>query len=160
MSDQLSVPTSPELDTNSGLMNDAATFSGNLTLDMSDQEIQSAWRIIQHVRSKWTAIFHRKFNDPSTFKLDDALKLIDQFEDEIKTELAEKVNVLATVNVVPILEGQPLEIEFIGKLPGSDIYKYGMDHERKGWEVKRATASVAKTSSASTTASFSSRTSL
>jgi hypothetical protein len=133
-------PTSPTLDTNSGLMNNSKTFSGNLTLDMSDAEIQAAWRIIHRVRGKWTEVFRRKFNDPGTFKLDDAMKLVEHFEDEIKTELAEKVNVLATVNTIPILEGQPLEIEFIGKLPGSDIYKYGMDHERKGWEVKRATA--------------------
>lgn len=131
-------PTSPELPTQDTRVKTAKEFSGALTLDMTDEEIAQAYRIVVRVKSKWQEKFRRKFNDPSAFKLDDALKMIEQFEDEIKTELAEKVQVLATVNTVPILEGQPLEIDWIGRLPGSDLARYGMDHEKKEWEVKRA----------------------
>lgn len=136
--------TSPTLDTESTLVHNDVHFSGTQTLELTDDEIKSAWRIIQRIRYKYINVFRSKFNALEEGKisqaLEDCMKLVDQFEDEIKTELAEKVECLATVNVMPVLEGEPIEIEFLGKLPGSDIYKYGMDHERKGWEVRRATA--------------------
>ena len=134
-----SAPTSPELPANTGIMKSAKDFSGSLTLDLNDEEIAIAYKIIIRVKRRWEEVFRRKFNDPSSFKLDDALKLVEQFEDEIKTELAEKVGILATVNTVPLLEGQPLEIDWIGKIPTSSD-AYGFDHEKKEYEVKRATA--------------------
>lgn len=132
--------TTPDLPTNEGIVSTAREFSGALTLDLTDEEIAAAYRIVVGVKHRWEEKFRRKFNDPTTFKLDDALRMVEQFEDEIKTKLAEQCQVLATVNTVPILEGHPLEIEWIGKLPGSDLAKYGMDHEKKAWEVKRANA--------------------
>lgn len=134
------IVTSPELPTQDTLVKSAKHFSGTQTLDLTDEEIKHAWRIIQRIRAKWMEVFRRKFNDPSLFKLEQAMELVEQFEDEIKTELMEHVDILATVNTLPILEGAPLEIEFIGKMPGADIYTYGMDHERKAWEVKHAIA--------------------
>lgn len=134
--------TSPDLATQDTLVQSAAHFSGTQTLDLTDAEIQQCWRIIQPLRRKWGARFISKFNGIESSKLsqalEDAMAMVDQFEDELKTQLMEKVEVLATVNCLPILEGQPLEIEFLGKMPGSDLHKYGMDHERKGWEVQRA----------------------
>lgn len=135
----MSTPTSPNLPTNEGLANDAKTFSGSLTLDLTDDEIKTAWEIIQRIKFKYTQKFQRKFNDPQNFTLDDVTRFADEFEDELKTTLAERCNILATVNVVPVLEGRPLEIEIIGALPGGDMEKYGMDHEKKAWEVRRAT---------------------
>jgi hypothetical protein len=132
-------PTSPELDVNTGIVKSTRDFSGSLTLDLTDDEIARAYRIVVSVKTKWQEIFRRKFNDPSSFSLDKAMQMVEHFEDEIKTELAEKVGILATVNTVPLLEGQPLEIDWIGKIPGGDLDRYGFDHERKGWEVKRAT---------------------
>lgn len=129
---------SHELPTNSGIVRTGKEFSGALTLDLTDEEIAAAYKIVVRVKNKHMAIFRRKFNDPSTFKIDDALKAISEFEDEIKTELAEKVQVLATIDTVPLLEGLPMQIEWIGKLPGSDLHKFGMDHEKKEWEVKKA----------------------
>ena len=136
---QIDVPTSPELPADSGLMRTEKQFSGAMTLDLTDDQIAAAIKIVHRVRSKHMEIFRRKFNDPSSFKLDDALKAIEHFEDELKTELAEKVNVLASVNTVPLLEGQPMEIEWLGVLPGGSLDKYGQDHERKTYEVKKAT---------------------
>lgn len=132
--------TSPNLSVKDGAMNDAKTFSGNLTLDLTDDQIQASWRIIQRIRHKHQEKFRTKFNDPSSFTMDAVIKALDEFEDEIKTTLAEQVGVLCTVDTVPILEGHPPVIEWLGVLPGSDLEKYGQDHEKKEWEVKRATA--------------------
>ena len=132
--------TSPTLDTESGIVTSVKDFSGKLTLDLTDDEIKRAMVIVTRVKRKWQERFRSKFSDPNlSFSLDEAMDLVTQFEDEIKTELAEKVNVLATVDPIPVLEGKPLVIEWIGKLPGDDIYKYGMDHERKETQVKKAT---------------------
>ena len=131
--------TSPELETEGTLVKSGAHFSGTQTLDLSDAEIQEAWRIIQKVRFKYSEIFKRKFNEPSTIDLDTVWKFIDQFEDELKTRLADSLQLLATVNCLPVLEGKPIEIEYLGVLPGHSVNTYGMDHERKAWEVKKAT---------------------
>lgn len=136
--------TSPTLDTPDTLVRNDREFSNAQTLELTDDEIQKCWRIIQPIRHKWKLRFQSKFRDIQgesnlSRALEEAMKMVDEFEDEIKTRLYD-VEVLATVNTLPVLEGQPLEIEFIGKMPGSNLDKYGMDHERKGWEVKRATA--------------------
>jgi hypothetical protein len=138
--DEAPIVTSPDLPTDEGIVHSVKEFSGAMTLEMTDDAIASSLRVMMPIREKWITYFRQKFNDPGTFSLDDALEAITKFEDELKYELADKCNVLATVDTVPLLEGQPMRIEWIGQMPGSDIYKYGMDHEKKEWEVKRATA--------------------
>jgi len=123
------------LPTNDGIVKTAKEFSGALTLDLTDEEIARALKIVMRVKQKHQEIFRKKYPFDS---LEQALELIANFEDEIKTELAERCNVLATIDTVPMLEGKPMNIEWIGKLPGDALYKYGMDHEKKEWEVKRA----------------------
>lgn len=135
--EDLPITTSPELPTSEGLMNTAKDFSGTLTLDLTDDQIQAAWRIIQRVKYKHTQKFRQKFNRPG-FTIDDAMNAVEQFEDELKTTLAEQVGILASVDTVPLLEGQPPVIEYLGVIGGGDLEKYGMDHEKKTWEVKRA----------------------
>ena len=134
------VPTTPELPVNQGFINDAKSFSGAFTLDLTDDQIQTAWRIIQDVRKRYQQKFRNKFNDPINWREEDLEKYVDEFEDEVKTRLAESVGLLATVNVLPIFNGEPIAIEILGVLPGGDLEKYGMDHEKKEWEVKKATA--------------------
>lgn len=136
----MSAPTSPQLPVNQGLINDAKSFSGAFTLDLTDDKIAEAWRIVQYVRHKYQERFMNKFNDPRNFTMEDIEKYVDEFEDEVKTRLAEGPGVLATVSILPIFEGRPLEIEFLGVIPGGDLDKYGMDHEKKEWEVKKADA--------------------
>jgi hypothetical protein len=137
--DLTQVPTSPELPVrDTGLVQSAADFSGALTLDLTDDEIGKAFEICTSVKRKYEAIFRSKFRDTS-FTLDEAMREVEKFEDEIKTRLAEEADVLATVNVLPVLEGKNIEIDWIGVLPSHSVNKYGMDHEKKEWEVKRAT---------------------
>ena len=137
--EELPISTSPTLATSEGLMNSARDFSGTLTLDLTDDQIQAGWRVIQRIRKKHMDKFRRKFNDSSTFTLDEAMNAVEEFEDELKTTLAEQVGLLASVNTVPLLEGLPLEIEYLGVIEGHDLGKYGMDHEKKEYEVKKAT---------------------
>lgn len=139
MSEPEKTVTSPTLPTNEGSIITPKDFSGAMTFDLSDEEIKQGFELLMHLRHKWMTRFRAKFSDPSTFDLDTVLKDISEFEDEVKTRLAEELNILVTVNTTPILQGEPLEIEWIGKLPGDALYQYGFDHERKEWEVKRAT---------------------
>lgn len=135
-----SVPTSPDLETDSGIVTSAGDFSGKLTLDLTDEEIKRAFEIIVPIKKRWENIFRVKFSDPNlSFTMDQALDMVEQFEDEIKTRLAEDINILATVDTTPLLEGKPLVIEWIGRMPGDNVFKHGLDHERKEFEVKRAT---------------------
>jgi hypothetical protein len=143
MSDEpmsINVPTSPEIPTGSDNITSASAFSGAMTLDLTDEQIKKSFELITRIKRKHTEVFRRKFNDPSSFTMDSVLKYVDDFEDEIKTELAERVGVLVSVNTVPLLEGRPLEIEWLGVIGGADLEKYGQDHEKKSFEVKKATA--------------------
>jgi hypothetical protein len=140
MSEEFDAPTSPQLDATDGYVHSVREFSDAMTLDLTDEEISRAVRIIGEVRLKYGRKFIQKFNDPTSFKLDDALKALDEMEDEVKTRLAGECHILATVDTVPILEGRPPAIEIIGVLPGGTLDRHGMDHEKKEWEVKRATA--------------------
>lgn len=113
-------------------------FSGKMTLDLTDDEIKRGFELVVRIKTKWESIFRQKFGTTGGFSLEEVLESLSEFEDEVKTTLAEQLNVLATVDTVPILEGQPPVIEWIGKLPDDDIYKYGLDHEKKSYEVNKA----------------------
>lgn len=120
---------------NNEIVTDAKSFSGALTVDLTDEDIKKAFELITRIKNKHTALWRMKYPFDS---MDQINEFIADFEHEIKTELAEKLNVLATVDTVPLLQGEPLEVEWIGKLPGDNLYKYGFDHEKKEFEVKRA----------------------
>lgn len=64
---------------------------------------------------------------------------LEALRDEILTRLS-TINILATVDVAPVLNGEPPTVEIIGKVAGDSQHKYGMDHERKQYEVRKATA--------------------
>lgn len=130
--------TSPTLPTNEGFVYTPKQFSDALTLDLTDGEIQRAIQIITSVARKWRSIFAYRLGPHSSFTIDQAMKLVDNFEDEVKTQLAEELDLLATVDVTPVFEGQPPVVELLGALPGHSSAKYGLDHEKKEWEVKKA----------------------
>lgn len=134
------VPTSPTMPTDPGIVRTPKQFSDSLTLDLTDEEIAKAMQITLAVRRKWSAIFRSKFGPNEQFSADAAFKLLGQFEDEIKTRLAEEMDLLASVDVEPVLFGQPPVITFEGALGSHSSAKYGLDHEKKEWEVKRAKA--------------------
>lgn len=132
MSDYVTSPNLPGNDKD--IVRTPKEFSGALTLDLTDAEIKRAMEIIVAVKRKYSERWaHMSFD---TFE-----KVADQLEimaDEVRDRMANELDVLATVDGTPVLNGEPPVIEIIGKLPGSDMDKYGMDHERKEHEVKLA----------------------
>jgi len=138
MSEEQIVPTSPEdaKTRDAGRVNSLKDFSGALTMDLSDAEIKRAFELVITTKNKWQEIFRAKFPFDS---IEAAMDLVGQFEDEVKTRLAEELSLLVTVDVMPVLEGREIEIVFMGAFPGHSVNKYGFDHERKEYEVKKAT---------------------
>jgi hypothetical protein len=128
---------SPNLPTNSGIVLSPKQFSDGLTLDLTDSEISEALAIVLPIKNKWRQRFILKLNS-AQFTVEQAMKLVDQFEDELVTTLAERMNLIATVDAAPVFEGEPLVVEFVGALDGHYTANYGFDHEKKEWEVKRS----------------------
>lgn len=118
---------------NNDIITSAKSFSDALTMDLTDEEIAAAFRTITQIRDKHSEIWRRKYPFDSDTTIH---KLLDEFSDEVKTKLAD-VGILASVDTTPLLGGQPPEIDIIGKI-GSATAEF--DHEKKGWEVKKAHA--------------------
>lgn len=134
--------TSPTLPTNEGIVHNIKEFSDTLTLDLTDDEIKQAFEIIVKSIRKWQRIFRGKI-DPSSIRtyrdVEDIMKDVDQFEDEIKTRLAESMDLLVSVDVMPVMEGTGYPtIVLEGALPSHYTARHGYDHEKKSWEVRKA----------------------
>lgn len=67
------------------------------------------------------------------------VKNLEAMRDEI-LELLAKGGILATVDVAPVLSGEPPVVEIVGHMSGTERAEYGFDHERKMYEVKKAHA--------------------
>lgn len=129
------IPTSPTLPTDEAqVVRSAKDFSGALTLDMTDAEIKKAFEIIASLKEKYQGRWRTMYFD----SMEKVANELETFGDEVKTRLAEGVNVLATVDGSPVLAGEPPVIEIIGRIAGDSFEKHGMDHEKKQWEVQRA----------------------
>jgi hypothetical protein len=116
-------------------------FSDTLTLDLTDQEIKQAFEIIYRSIQEWQGIFRAKLDPHSTTQVKDveeALSWVDRWEGRLQEQLAE-INIAASVDIIPVLEGTghpTIVIE--GATEDHYSAKYGMDHEKKGYEVKKA----------------------
>jgi hypothetical protein len=130
---------SPKLPVDDGIVSSAKEFSDVLTQELTDDEIKSAFELTVRISHKWHEKFVSRFGPHSLFTPEEALEALDEFEEELKYELATKLHVFATVDATPIFEGEPPIVEFAGALPSHNITKYGLDHERKSYEVRRAT---------------------
>lgn len=130
--------TSPTLPTNEGIVTTAKEFSDALTLDLTDDEIARALRVTIPIKEKWQLKFRSALRH-NNFTISEAMKMVDDFESELKTELAEKCDLLVSVDVSDVFDhGGPPVITFEGALPSHSSAKYGFDHDRKEWEVKKA----------------------
>ena len=136
----MSPVTSPQLPTDDGIVKSAKQFSDALTQDLTYDEIKGAFELTVSITKKWHAKFGRRFGPHAIFTPEEALEELDKFEEELKYELATKLDVYATVDPTPVFEGKGPIVEFAGALPSHKIAKYGFDHDRKSSEVKKATA--------------------
>jgi hypothetical protein len=128
---------SPALGVDEGKVFTPKQFSDGLTLDLTDDEIKRCFEIIVRVSRRWRAKFITKVQHPD-FNVEKAMKMIDDFEDELVTTLAESMDLIATVDASPVFSGEPPIVDVVGALDSHYSAKFGMDHERKEYEVKRA----------------------
>lgn len=99
----------------------AKDFSDAMTLDLTDEEIKKAFAIVWTLGKKYA---------PKAFTVEN----LSAFEDEAKYKLATEVGILATVNPYD----NPVSIEFLGRVRSDPSHKFGFDHEKKEWEVKKS----------------------
>lgn len=110
-------------------------FSNAMTLDLNDDEIKIAGELILSIRARYVD----KWRFMSFSSFEQAASELEHYRDEITTTLAERLGILATVDTAPVLDGESPLVEIIGKIEGTSFAKFGMDHEKKEFEVKRAT---------------------
>src|ERR1700735_3388041 len=94
--------TSPNVPVDAGIVVTRKQFSDGLTLDLTDSEISQSLQLKLPIKQKWTRSLKMKFSSPGTFTVEQAMKLIDQFEDELVSTLAEKMDLIATVDATPV----------------------------------------------------------
>lgn len=93
-------------------------------MELTDSEVQEVFAEIVRIQERY------KFRTASRANLD-------SLQDEVLTKL-HGMNVLASFDPTPLLNGEPPIVEIVGKIRADDIHKYGFDHEREYWEVQRA----------------------
>jgi hypothetical protein len=130
--------TSPELPVrDTGIVSTIKEFSDGLTLELTDDEIQRAMRIILPLKARYRNRFASALGDPF-FTVEKAMKMVDEMENELVDRMANELQAIATVDVSPLFEGEEMVIEFVGILPSHSAAQYGLDHEKKKWEVEKA----------------------
>jgi FKBP-type peptidyl-prolyl cis-trans isomerase (trigger factor) len=121
---KVNYPTSPNLPTSGDIVHTDKEFSDALTLELTDEEIQKAFAIVAEVSFKY------QYKEAS-------VKNLEALEDEIKTRLT-SIGILASVNPMSLLDGDPVTVDFIGKVKNDPFHTYGLDHEKKKFEVEKA----------------------
>lgn len=132
--------TSPTLPTDDGIVHTPKEFSDSLTQELTDDEIKRAFEMIMRITNKWHGKFVRRFGPHAIFTPEEALEALDEFEEELKYELATRLHIFASVDPAPVFEGEAPIVEIVGALPSHSIASEGFDHEKKTWEVQHATA--------------------
>jgi len=93
--------------------------------ELADSEAVKAVRVIGEVQIKYQNKLANKSN-------------LEALRDEALYRLATELGIKAELDPTPCFYGEPPILELKGKMEGDDIHKYGFDHEKKGWEVKKA----------------------
>jgi hypothetical protein len=106
-----------------------------MTLDLTDDEIKKAIELTVGIVHKHQAQWRMKYPFDSIEQIAD---LLEELEKELSYELMMELDVLVRVDGTPIFEGGGPVIEWLGKMPHSSLAKYGQDHEKKEYEVKKA----------------------
>lgn len=95
-----------------------------LASDLTDEEIQNAFMVINAAREKYRGL-------PST------PNNLDRLRDEVEYRLAE-VGILAKLDPTPVIEGRPPVIDIIGKVDIGPFAAVEVDHEKKQWQIHEA----------------------
>lgn len=92
--------------------------------DLADSEITRLFHTVEEIRLRYAG----KRNSAEN---------LEAMRDEILTKLMEQ-GILATLDPAPCFYGEPPVLEIIGRVGGHADHKYGFDHEKKGWEVRKS----------------------
>lgn len=98
----------------------------NQASDLTDEEIQKAFNVVVSAQ--------RKYSDKPNSEA-----WLEKLRDEVLHRMAE-IGILASFDPTPCFYGDPPEFEILGKVSGDPYHKYGLDHEKKKFEVQRATS--------------------
>lgn len=111
-------------DNKSQVVTSAKEFSNNSMMELTDSEVQAALTAILRIQRKYEHKFATEAN-------------LNAMADEITTVMYEQ-GILVSFDPTPLFEGDAPHLEILGKVPGGDMDRYGFDHEKEAWEVKRA----------------------
>lgn len=92
--------------------------------ELLDSEVQQAVKVVVSIQEKYR---HR----PNT------AANLEQLRDEALARLAD-IGILATLDPAPCFHGEPPVLEILGKVKGDPIHTQGLDHEQKGYEVRKS----------------------
>lgn len=93
--------------------------------ELTDEEIAQAGEILFSLQRKWGT----RPNTPEN---------LESLRDEGLTRMAD-IGILASFDPTPCFYGEPPTFVIEGKITGHNDHKYGFDHERKMYEVRKAT---------------------
>ena len=91
--------------------------------ELTDTEISQMFKVVEQVRLRYAG----KHNTPRN---------LEALRDEVLTKLME-IGIIATLDPTPCLYGEPPTLEIVGKI-SREYEQHGLDHEKKGWEVRKA----------------------
>lgn len=119
------------------MVSTAKAFAGATTLDLSDAETKTFLETTIGIVRKHQAVWRTLYPFDS---IEQCMDLCDKLEQELAYTMMERLDVLVRVDATPVFEGGSPIVEYVGKMSGSSLAKYGQDHERKTWEVQKAEA--------------------
>jgi hypothetical protein len=93
--------------------------------DLTDEEVMQVGRVLHSLQAKYSV----RANTPEN---------LDALRDEGLTRLAD-IGLIASFDPTPCFYGEPPNFEIVGKVPGHEFNNYGLDHEKKQYEVRKAT---------------------
>ena len=127
--------TSPHLGTGQDVVSTAKQFTGATTLDLTDEEVKIFLETAVGITRKHQTVWRTLFPFDS---IEQCMELCDKLEQELAYTMMERLDAVVRVDATPVFEGKGPIIEFVGKMAGTSLDKYGMDHEKKQWEVRKA----------------------
>lgn len=121
-----------EPDPDAGIVKNAVEFA-HTAYNLQDHEALEAIDIMRKYQRRW--IYRARWG---WHNWEDLADFLEELGGNIQYEFAERLNLLTRWDPTPVLEGKPPLLEVMDKMPSDDIHKFGFDHERKGFEVRKA----------------------
>lgn len=131
--------TQAEPDPDAGTARSRTEFA-HIAYNLLDHEADRVGEIARKYQLRWIRESAGILSDPrlGTKTWEKLVEAAERIGQDVKEELADKLNLVAAWDSTPIYWGQPPLLEIMDKVEGDDIHRYGFDHEQKGHEVLKA----------------------